>query len=79
MDSRNTTKPAFHRKAVQSKHLFRKMAPKHGTTISLIIHILPHSAPLTNDVNSDYNYVRKGFMLYLFPESPYDKDLFSFG
>lgn len=64
---------------VQSKQLIRKMAPKGGTTISLISHVLPHSGPLTNNMNSDYDYVREGFRVYLFLESLYYKDFFSFG
>lgn len=56
---------------IQSKQLFRKLAPKSNTIISLISHILPHSALLTNNIHSDYNYVRKGFIVYLFSESLY--------
>lgn len=55
------------------------MGPKGGTTISLISHVLPHSGPLTNNMNSDYDYVREGFIVYLFLVSLYYKDFFSFG
>jgi len=62
---------------MQTKQLFRKLASKDGITISLISHVLHHSGPPpTNNMKSDYNYVRKIFIVYLFPESLYYKNFF---